>query len=79
MSDCPNDEIRDLLPDLLRDDFAAAERARVEAHLATCVDCTDEVALLRASRRALGVGVPAVNVPGGHEFLPPFTVQQNTV
>jgi len=53
MTDCPNAEIRDLLPELMHDRLDAAARARVEAHLATCADCRAELALLRSARAAL--------------------------
>ena len=47
MNDCPNAEIRDQLPDLLHDRLDASARAAVTAHVASCVDCRDELELLR--------------------------------
>ena len=47
MIDCPNSEIRDLLPDLLHGSLSSADRVRVEAHLAACDACSQELALLR--------------------------------
>lgn len=70
MTDCPNAEIRDLLPDLVHGTLGGAERARVESHVATCADCASELALLRAARRALSTGVPAVNVERIASALP---------
>lgn len=61
MNDCPNAEIRDLLPDLLHDQLDPATRARVERHVLGCVDCTAEMALLRRVRGALA-RVPQVDV-----------------
>jgi anti-sigma factor RsiW len=61
MSDCPNGDIRDLLPDLLHGRLGAAARAEVEAHLRACEDCRDELELLRSMRSALRRG-PVVNV-----------------
>ena len=58
MNDCPNTEMRDALPDLFRPDMDADERARVEAHVATCAECAAEVALLERVR-AEYAGVPA--------------------
>ena len=61
MTDCPNGDIRDLLPDLLHGRLGAASRAQVEAHLHECEDCRDELELLRSMRSALRRG-PVVNV-----------------
>ena len=51
MTDCPNAEVRDLLPGLAAGSLAPPERARVEAHLAACAECRAELALLEAIRR----------------------------
>jgi len=48
MSDCPNANIRDLLPDLLHDQLDAVVRAEVDAHLSGCESCRDELVLLRS-------------------------------
>ena len=48
MTDCPNAVIRDLLPDLVHGRLTASDRERVEAHLASCEPCAEELALLRA-------------------------------
>ena len=50
MVDCPRDDVRDLLPDLVHDQLEAAARVRVEQHLADCAECAAEVELLRAMR-----------------------------
>lgn len=60
MIDCPDGDIRDLLPDLVHDRLGAAERARVEAHVATCGPCRDELALLRDLRATMR-RVPAID------------------
>lgn len=60
MSDCPNAEIRDQLPDLLHGHLDAASRARAELHLRTCAACREELELLRAVRAS--VPDVAVNV-----------------
>jgi hypothetical protein len=60
MSDCPNVEIRELLPEYLHDRLTASDRARVEAHLASCEECTAELATLRAVRQAYA-HVPAID------------------
>jgi hypothetical protein len=61
MSDCPNGEIRDQLPDLLHDRLDAATRRIVEAHVRECAECAEELALLQAVSGALR-RVPAVAV-----------------
>jgi hypothetical protein len=70
MSDCPNAEIRDLLPDFVHGTLAGAERAPVESHLASCADCTSEVSLLRTVRGALAAGAPPVDVASVVRALP---------
>ena len=50
MTDCPNAEIRDLLPDLAADALSPVERARVQSHVDGCVDCAAEVVLLQTAR-----------------------------
>jgi predicted anti-sigma-YlaC factor YlaD len=77
MTDCPNAEIRDLLPELMHDRLDALARVRVEAHLATCTDCRDELALLRAARAALSVARP-VDVAGIVRALPTAVVASRT-
>ena len=62
MNDCQNAEIRDQLPDLLHDRLDAARRAEVMAHVASCVDCRDEVELLRAARAMFEARTPRVDV-----------------
>ena len=61
MNDCPNGDMRDLLPDLLHDRLGAAERGAVKSHLLGCADCREELDLLRDMNRALR-RVPAVSV-----------------
>ena len=64
MIDCPNGELRDLLPDYLHDRLESSARASVERHLAECAPCRDELALLRdvrgTLRRAPRIDVAAV-------------------
>jgi anti-sigma factor RsiW len=62
MSDCPNAEMRDRLPDLLHEGLDASARAVVVAHVADCPDCHAELELLRAARVALVAGLPQINV-----------------
>jgi anti-sigma factor RsiW len=60
MNDCPNADVRDLLPDLMHGRLDAATRASVEAHVADCADCAAELALLRDLRAVRGT--PAVDI-----------------
>jgi len=53
MTECPNGDIRDLLPDLLHGRLGAGARREVEAHLAACVACAAELGLLRALRDSM--------------------------
>jgi anti-sigma factor RsiW len=61
MTDCPNADVRDLLPDLLHGRLDEETRARVEGHLDQCADCAAELALLRELRDSMRHH-PAVDV-----------------
>lgn len=71
MTDCPNGEVRDLLPDLLHDRLAPAVRREVEAHVRDCADCQAELALLRVMRTSLR-RAPAVDVAAIAAAIPPY-------
>ncbi len=62
MTDCPNAEMRDRLPDLLHERLEASVRAALIAHVEQCDDCRAEMALLRESRIVLSPDVRAVDV-----------------
>lgn len=63
MPDCPDGEIRDLLPDLVHERLDAESRAQLDAHVADCGDCTAEIALLRRIRAsAEAQRLPVVDV-----------------
>lgn len=70
MIDCPNGDIRDLLPDFLHGRLDAAEHALVAAHLRGCELCREELALLRDLRGALRRG-PRVDVGRITAAIPP--------
>jgi anti-sigma factor RsiW len=61
MGDCINTEIRDALPDLIHERLGANERARTEAHVAACSDCSAEVALIRRAAAVLALGAPRMD------------------
>lgn len=71
MIDCPNGDVRDVLPDYVNDRLPARERAEVETHLASCAACRDEVALLRGLRSTLR-RAPGVNVDAIAAAIPPY-------
>lgn len=62
MNDCTNAEIRDQLPDLLHERLDASARAMVLAHVEVCVDCRDELQLLRDVQRMSIARTPRVDI-----------------
>jgi anti-sigma factor RsiW len=77
MTDCPNGEIRDLLPDLLHGRLGADDRARVEQHVATCETCSEELALLRDLRATIR-RAPAVDVAAIAAAIPAYRAPART-
>lgn len=73
MTDCPNGDVRDLLPAFLNDRLAAADHAEVERHLAGCEDCRAELALLRDLRTTMRHG-PSVDVDAIAAAIQPYRV-----
>ena len=71
MIDCPNGDVRDVLPDYVNHRLAAPERSDVETHLASCAACRDEVALLRGLQATLR-RVPEVKVDAIAAAIPPY-------
>lgn len=70
MSDCPNVEMRELLPDYLSGTLSDARRRDIREHLATCQDCADELELLQLVRAAYAEMAPAVSVSSIVAALP---------
>src|SRR6185312_3370040 len=62
MNDCPNAEMRDLLPDLLHERLDVSLRAAVTAHVGACEDCRAELTLLEGVQRMLTKQTPRVDV-----------------
>jgi hypothetical protein len=62
MTDCPNADVRDQLPDLVSGALVGPARAIVAAHVDGCADCRAEVALLTSVRGVLIADTPAVGV-----------------
>jgi predicted anti-sigma-YlaC factor YlaD len=52
MTDCSNIDIREVLPEFLHGTLEHVTRERVQAHLDTCPECSDELRVLRAIRMA---------------------------
>jgi len=71
MIDCPNGDVRDLLPDFLHGRLDASRRAEVEQHLAGCEACRDELSLLRGLRATMDRG-PRVRVDEVAAAIPPY-------
>jgi hypothetical protein len=71
MTDCPNGEVHDLLPDLLHDRLAPDVRREVEAHVHGCADCQAELALLGAMRSSLRRVAP-IDVASIATSIPPY-------
>ena len=71
MNDCPNGDVRDLLPAYLNDRLSAAQRTEVEAHLTSCDDCRAELGLLRDLRATMR-HAPAVDVDSIAAAIPPY-------
>jgi hypothetical protein len=71
MTDCPNGDVRDLLPEYLHDRLTAAERRGMDVHLATCAACREELALLRDLRGTLR-RAPAVDVDAIAAAIPAY-------
>ncbi|MDQ2929818.1 MAG: zf-HC2 domain-containing protein [Gemmatimonadota bacterium] len=60
MSECTNGAMRDLLPELVNGRLDAMTQLAVDAHVAECEECAEELELLRVLRPALLRG-PVVN------------------
>src|SRR5689334_6370511 len=71
MTDCPNGELRDLLPDYLHDRLDSSARGAVERHLAECTACRDELALLRELRGTLQ-RAPRIDVAAVAAAIPAY-------
>lgn len=62
MTECLNEDLRDLLPLLAHGSLPAAEAARVRAHVAACAACTAELSTLESIRQVLSARAPQVDV-----------------
>jgi anti-sigma factor RsiW len=73
MTDCPNGDVRDALPDYVNDRLDTVRRREVESHLAACEACREELSLLRALRVTMR-RAPAVNAEAIAAAIPAYRV-----
>src|SRR5437868_4288265 len=71
MNKCTNSDIQDLLPDLEHGKLAAAVRQGVEAHLAGCVSCREELQVIRTVKSA-AVFAPSIDAESIVRQIPPY-------
>ena len=79
MNDCQNAEMRDQLPELLHERLGASARAAVMAHVDGCVDCRDELELLRVAHSTLMRGTPRVDLNFIVEAIPKAAPRARTL
>ena len=71
MNKCTELDIQEVLPDLLHGKLDADARARVEAHVASCAECTEELEVLRTVKSA-AVFIPPIDVDRVVRQIPPY-------
>ncbi len=71
MNKCTERDIQEMLPDLLHGKLDADATERVEAHIASCGGCTEELDVLRTVKSA-AVFVPAIDVNSVVRQIPPY-------
>src|ERR1700680_3000030 len=71
MNKCTDSDTQELLPDLLHGALAGAEKVRVEAHVATCESCQEDLDVLRTVKSA-AVFAPSIDVDRVVRQIPPY-------
>ncbi len=71
MNKCTEVDIQEMLPELLHGKLDADARARVEAHVARCESCAEELEVLRTVKSA-AVFIPAIDVDRVVRQIPPY-------
>jgi hypothetical protein len=71
MNKCTGTDIQEMLPDLLHSALAADARRRVEAHLATCGECREDLEVLRTIKGA-AVFAPQIDADRVVRQIPPY-------
>src|ERR1700693_2241488 len=71
MNKCMNSDIQEMLPDLLHRTLSDEARKRVEAHVATCESCQEDVDVLRTVKSA-AIFAPSIDVDRVVRQIPPY-------
>jgi anti-sigma factor RsiW len=71
MNKCIDTELQEMLPDLLHGALDVDARHRVDAHLATCESCKDDLEVLRAVKSA-AVFAPTIDAGSIVRQIPPY-------
>lgn len=71
MNKCSETEIQEMLPDLAHGSLEGRDRQRVEAHLATCESCREDLDVIRTVKSA-AVFAPTIDVAGVVRHIPPY-------
>jgi anti-sigma factor RsiW len=71
MNKCTELDIQEMLPDLLHGKLDADAGARVEAHVASCEECTEDLEVLRTVKSA-AVFIPPIDVDRVVRQIPPY-------
>ncbi|HXI99057.1 MAG TPA: zf-HC2 domain-containing protein [Gemmatimonadaceae bacterium] len=71
MNKCTDSDIQELLPDLLHGALTEAEKVRVDAHVATCESCQEDLDVLRTVKSA-AVFAPSIDVDRVVRQIPPY-------
>jgi anti-sigma factor RsiW len=71
MNKCINSDIQEMLPDLLHGALADDARKRVQAHVATCESCQEDLDVLRTVKSA-AIFAPSIDVDGVVRQIPPY-------
>ena len=70
-NNCTDSDVQEMLPDLLHGALAEGARARVEAHVATCESCQEDLDVLRTVKNA-AVFAPSIDVDRVVRQIPPY-------
>lgn len=71
MNKCTDSEIQDLLPELEHGKLTAAARQSVEAHLAGCDSCREDLEIIRTVKSA-AVFAPSIDAESVVRQIPPY-------
>jgi putative zinc finger protein len=71
MNKCTDSHIREMLPDLLHGVLAEDEKVRVEAHVAACESCQEDLDVLRTVKNA-AVFAPTIDADRVVRQIPPY-------